>query len=1215
MDTVLGHSFGQFTALCIAESISLKDALRLVSERARLMHGIDPAKRGAMLSVEGDKEYVEIMVKDLNANSSLRLDFACYNGPRSFVLAGDLSSIERLEEACRSADLPARYKVARLRTSHAYHSHLLDSILPGLAKVMKSVEIKQPRIRIETCSQSRSWEKFTAEEVVQHTRKPVFFSEAVERIAARLPSAVWLEAGSASPVIAMTRRVLASNIKPEHVFVPIDLGASHATRNLVDAMCQLWSAGSGCQHWPFHRSQRGEYDYLNLPPYQFENARHWLEYRPRHEMKSGSQPQSSDLKRSDLVTLGRDDASGDLHFSVNTSNAVFDLAARGHAVAGHGLCPASMYIELALQCAGIITGDMSERLPLVEELIMLAPLGLSGTISVSLRFRNIAAETWKFAVLSESMESGSEVQHANGRISLTPATDQNSQSRMKLLRRMARGASSDKWTDVSLAKGVSGPMVYKIFNDVVEYADYYHGVERVTGLDNEAIGVVATNHPSNIDPGLCNPIALDNFLQVAGIHVNCLSNRKSDEVFMCTAVEEIVFTKVYIHDNTACRSWTVYSRYVTTSKVNIINDIFVHDTESKDLVLVILGASFRSVPFRSVANNLANIKSVKTAGLSRINPSSTSSSSPERALSTNTSPSSQSSEDIVPTQKESEAQGGDVLLSAGNTIQRIIEMLSTILGIPVDEIRPASTFDALGVDSLLVTEVLAEIQKIFSISITPADFQKCDDVQSLHKRLQLERAGEMNQNPSDGAKREQKEINPTQTLASKFRDVTGSDGEACTLGDLAVTSHMSFERTKPQYGQHSERTGFKDFCTEVHPLQSELVVQYVVEAFSILGYELRHMTVGDEVPVIKHIPQHGKLVSQLYKILRAADIITNRNGTSIRTATSVPASSAATLHSSMLEKYPKHTSETKLLHTTAHRLADCLSGTADPIALIFRDAAARTLLEDVYTNAPMFKTGTLCLAEYLSHIVESYGGSREIRILELGAGTGGTTKLLLEKLASSTRKFSYTFTDLSSSLVGAAKHRFAKYPFMHYAVLDVEKETEQDHVSAFDIVVSTNCVHATKNLVVSTSNIRKMLRPDGVLCLVELTRNLFWFDLVFGLLEGWWLFNDGREHALADETRWKQCLNAAGFQWVDWTEDSSRESGILRVITASPFEVATSAGFKVTDDNVSSDTLQVQETVAFKDCDGLSLSADIYYPSHVIDPGESLSVGENNLNG
>ena len=163
------------------------------------------------------------------------------------------------------------------------------------------------------------------------------------------------------------------------------------------------------------------------------------------------------------------------------------------------------------------------------------------------------------------------------------------------------------------------------------------------------------------------------------------------------------------------------------------------------------------------------------------------------------------------------------------------------------------------------------------------------------------------------------------------------------------------------------------------------------------------------------------------------------DGSYYRTKKPVPTS---VLQDELLEKFPKHASETKLLHTTAHKLSSCLSGQADPLALLFRDSTARKLLKDVYTNAPMFKTGTLLLAQYLSTVLQRLGGRRELKILELGAGTGGTSKHVIKTLAGLGPKyeFSYTFTDLSSSLVAAARRKFAKWPLMHYTVLDIEKD-------------------------------------------------------------------------------------------------------------------------------------------------------------------------------
>ena len=87
--------------------------------------------------------------------------------------------------------------------------------------------------------------------------------------------------------------------------------------------------------------------------------------------------------------------------------------------------------------------------------------------------------------------------------------------------------------------------------------------------------------------------------------------------------------------------------------------------------------------------------------------------------------------------------------------------------------------------------------------------------------------------------------------------------------------------------------------------------------------------------------------------------------------------------------------------------------------------------------------------------------------------------------------------------------------------LDIEKPPSEKLLGRFHVILSTNCIHATKNLAASCANARKMLRAGGFLALVETTHRLFWMDLVFGLLEGWWLFNDGRKHCLADLKFWK----------------------------------------------------------------------------------------------
>ena len=743
VNTLIGHSLGQLTALCIADSISFKDALRLISGRARLMRDSWGQERGIMLSVECTREDIEAVVELVNARSNCQIDFACYNGPRSFVLAVDKSSIENLEEACRSLGPSTAFKTFRLRNTHAYHSYLADGILPGLKKVAESIKIRHPRLHVETCSRNGTWLQFTAEAVVQHTRQAVYFSDAIERITARLPSAVWLEAGSASPIITMTRRILASHHNSHNVFIPMELGTGDATNNLANAACQLWMAGSAAPYWFSHPSWQSKYTCLNLPPYQFEKARHWIQYKSKSVAKSSKSIRTSDVKGSTLVSLVKNDVS-EVLFAVDKSNVVFDLAARGHAVVGSSICPASMYIELAAKCAVIISDGMAGKLPQVENLKMSAPLGLKTDVGVFMRVCKTTEGSLDFAVFSHPRTEYGETEHANGRIALIATDDPFLATRMKLLRRLARSSRSDEIIRSSLATGISGPMVYKIFMDVVEYASYYRGVKSLSGLDNEAVGFVtaSTNRPLSMDPGVCDPISLDNFLQVAGIHVNCLSKRKSDEVFMCSAVEAVVFSESYVANRAETRSWTVYTRYETTSKSNVVNDIFIYDSESEALVLIILGAKFRSVPFKSLARSLTRLNDVTT----------------------NNNPMNANSEDLA--YRRSGATFSDALQTqqreepakSSQLMQKVREMFSDLIEIPLNDVESNSKLLDLGIDSLLANEVLGEIQKRFNVDIMPEEFQGLNDVLSLCRRIQPDGVEEDSPGLASGTAAFQKEL-------------------------------------------------------------------------------------------------------------------------------------------------------------------------------------------------------------------------------------------------------------------------------------------------------------------------------------------------------------------------------------------------------------------------------------------------------------------------
>lgn len=200
-------------------------------------------------------------------------------------------------------------------------------------------------------------------------------------------------------------------------------------------------------------------------------------------------------------------------------------------------------------------------------------------------------------------------------------------------------------------------------------------------------------------------------------------------------------------------------------------------------------------------------------------------------------------------------------------------------------------------------------------------------------------------------------------------------------------------------------------------------------------------------------------------------------------------------------------------------------------------------------------------------------------------------RYLVDYLTEQGVDFTYTFTDISSALVSQVKKTMSAYPCMRYATVNCEVPPEPEHLGRYDCIISTNCVHATGHAVSSLSNLRRMLRPNGVMALVEFTNGMYWFDLVYGLLDGWWLFSDGRNHALADTSFWERSLLEAGFAHASWSDGNTAESRTLRMLCGfngdcdinQPSQLSRRAGVPL-------------ETVTWKETNECNLEADIYYP-------------------
>ncbi|MEM9568354.1 MAG: SDR family NAD(P)-dependent oxidoreductase [Cyanobacteria bacterium P01_E01_bin.34] len=188
------------------------------------------------------------------------------------------------------------------------------------------------------------------------------------------------------------------------------------------------------------------------------------------------------------------------------------------------------------------------------------------------------------------------------------------------------------------------------------------------------------------------------------------------------------------------------------------------------------------------------------------------------------------------------------------------------------------------------------------------------------------------------------------------------------------------------------------------------------------------------------------------------------------------------------------------------------------------------------------------LREAITEAIARIPGDRAVRILEVGAGTGGTTANLLPRLPE--HQLEYTFTDISQAFLSQAQAQFGDRDWMQYRLLDVEvaPQTQGFELSQYDIVVAANVLHATADLQQSLTHIRQLLQPGGLIVLLEGTRPVRWLDLIFGLTEGWWRFSDRDlrpEYPLLSTAQWQTLLKGCGYDDAFSVTSSAGEGSAL----------------------------------------------------------------------
>lgn len=271
-DTLIGHSIGEFTAVCLSGALSLEEALAIVYWRGKLMQDMQP---GSMLSVKMTEEQLAPFLSQWKD-----IELAAVNGPNLCVLSGSDEEIDRVAAKLEQDN----YRCRKLHTSHAFHSQsmepMLDAFKQKVAEILEKNNGPERTLKIPLIS-NVTGKRLTIDQImdpsywVTHLRRTVRFSAGLEELF-KSPEAVFVEVGPGRTLSTFVQQHPAK--KAGHQMLNLVRHPHEQVSDvqyLMEKVAQLWICGLDADWKSFHRQMGTRHHRIPMPLYPFEKRRYW----------------------------------------------------------------------------------------------------------------------------------------------------------------------------------------------------------------------------------------------------------------------------------------------------------------------------------------------------------------------------------------------------------------------------------------------------------------------------------------------------------------------------------------------------------------------------------------------------------------------------------------------------------------------------------------------------------------------------------------------------------------------------------------------------------------------------------------------------------------------------------------------------------------------------------------------------------------------------
>lgn len=718
---LIGHSLGEYAAMCVSGVLSVTDTLYLVGKRSALLQERCESGTYAMLAVEAS---VEQLVPILSTTQFKSCQVACINSPNQTVVSGPISNLHVFGDRMQSGRIHTTF----LEITYGFHSSQVDSILHDFETSAKALNFAHPAIPVASTLMAGTIVKekgiFSPAYLARQAREPVNFAGALEACAeARLIHAntTWFELGPEPVNLSLVRNTL--NIPPK-LLLPLLKSSEDNWKTVSRAVSAAYTSAVAVDWIEYHKGYSNALRLLELPFYAFDLKDYWTSYSGKSETStpleakvpaksiSDSFVPSTTLQRLQQSTQCEDGTSA--VFSSALSEPMLLAAIKGHLVDGTALCPASVFCDMAFAAAKYLStiSDLEDHIPMMvlEDLEITHPLVAAGkdvlqpTVEVNASRANGSG---RVRVSFSSRDAGSSSVHENGSCAVRLGEAANLRANYHDSSKEAKAKLDSLVASARTGQQLRLPklIVYKLFASLVDYATAYQSMDEVY-LDNshkDAAASVRLINNQNTGTFVCNPYWIDAVIHLAGFVLNGNVTKPDDVAYISTGFKEL-FVLETLEQNT---------EYICFSSIQVedkkgVSSGHVYVFREQRLVAVCAGLSFQKMT-RNVLRMIMGRSEVSArSNASEDSADSKASFSPVR-----------SSVGLASTAVTS--------VSNGNTSQiarTLLAVVASETGYSIEDMEPSASFADMGVDSLMSIAIVSAIKQKIGVELPGSFFQE-----------------------------------------------------------------------------------------------------------------------------------------------------------------------------------------------------------------------------------------------------------------------------------------------------------------------------------------------------------------------------------------------------------------------------------------------------------------------------------------------------------